>query len=198
MNAWLPSPRRLRTFVADASGIAAVEMAFIAPIALILLSLGVASGQSLTTYHKVVLAAHSVTDLVSRTVWLPDPNTANAELLTQSDLDADLALSQMILYPASTTNLKVVMSELKITGNSTTATVVWSEGFNGGVKLAVGTNVILDANLVAAGAPYILYGQVTYNFQPFGGILSLPSISLSSTETLTIRNASQITVNWGS
>ena len=42
-------------------------MVFIAPVALALLSLGFAGGQSLTVYHKVVLSAHTVTDLVSRT-----------------------------------------------------------------------------------------------------------------------------------
>ncbi len=189
---------KTRSFLADISGVAAVEMAFIAPIALALMSLGFAGGQSLTVYHKVVLSAHTVTDLVSRTVYTPDPNNSNAELLNQSALDTDLALSQMLLYPESTANLQVVVSELKVNAASNNGAVVWSEGYNGGTKLTVGSTVALDPAYVATGATYLLYGQVSYSFQPLGGVLSLPSLSLNSTETLTIRNAQQITVQWGS
>ena len=187
-----------RRFLADAGGVAAVEMAFIAPIALALMSLGFAGGQSLTIYHKVVLSAHTVTDLVSRTVYIPDPNNSGCELLAQSALDTDLALSQMLLYPESTTTLKVVVSELKVNSSTNRGTVVWSEGYNGGTALTVGTNIALDPAYVATGATYLLYGQVTYSFQPLGGVLSLPYLNLTSTETLTIRNAPQITVQWGS
>jgi hypothetical protein len=64
--------------------------------------------------------------------------------------------------------------------------------------LPVGTVITLDPSYSAAGAAYLLYGQVTYTFQPLGGFLSLPTMTLSSTETLTIRNAPQIDIQWGS
>ncbi len=193
-----PLARRARRLIAEDSGIAAVETAFIAPVALILLSIGVASGQSLELYHKTVQTAHTVTDLVSRTTYAPDPNTAAAELLPQSALDTDLALSQMTMYPHDTTNLQIVMSELKVNGTTNQGTVVWSEGYNGGTKLSVGTNITLDPAYVASGATYLLYGQVSYSFQPLGGILTLPQITLNATDMLTIRNAQQITIQWGS
>ena len=192
----LPSPltSRGRSFAADNSGVAAVEMAFIAPVALALLALGVAGGQSMALNHKVVLAAHSVTDLVSRTVYSPDSNLPQSELLLKSDLDTDLALASMVMYPNATAGLSVVMSELKVDANNNTGVVVWSEPSFSGVKLATGTRINLDPAYIATGATYLLYGQVTYTFQPIGGILNLPPITLSSTETLTIRNAQQIDI----
>ena len=187
-----------RRFLGDRLGAAATEFAVIAPLALALMSLAVAGGQSLTLFHKVVISAHGVTDLVSRTPYQPDPNNNNAELLAQSDLDTDLAMSAMILYPNDTTNLTVVLSELQVNQSTNQGTVVWSEGYNGGTALATGAIINLDPSYSNAGATYLLYGQVSYTFQPLGGILALPAITLNSTETLTIRNAQQITVQWGS
>jgi Flp pilus assembly protein TadG len=200
--------RRGRAYAKDSTGIAAVEFAFLAPVALALMSLGVAGGQSLTAYHKVVLTAHTVTDLVSRTVYKQDGGTSNSELLKQSELDTDLMLSQMVMYPQSTDNLIVVMSELKVDGGENKGKVVWSQSCAGGSggtmtcdganKLAVGTNIPLDQSYGLSGATYVLYGQVYYNFQALGGIFTLPAMNLTATEVLTIRNAGQITVQWGS
>ena len=87
------------------------------------------------------------------------------------------------------------MSEVLVNAAKNQGTVVWSEPFpTGGTGLAKGSVINLDPNLVAAGASYVLIGTVNYTFQPLQGILSLPMLSLTSTETLTIRNAQQITV----
>jgi Flp pilus assembly protein TadG len=190
-----PSPNRRRlSFLADERAIAAVEMAFIAPVALIMFGLAVAGGQSLSIYHKVVLAAHTATDLVSRTPYSRDPNIANAEAITLSAFNTDLALSQMVLYPYDPTNLTMVVSELAyVSGSNNKWTVQWSQPYNGGVALTAGTTLTLDPSYAQSGATYLLYGQATYTFQPIGGVLSLPAITLNATETLTIRNAPQLT-----
>ena len=186
--------RRKPSFFADESAIAAVEMAFIAPVALIMFSLAIAGGESLTVYHKVVLAAHTATDLVSRTPYSRDPNVSGAETISLSQFNADVALSQMVLYPYDATNLAVTVSELKyVSGTNTQWTVTWSQPYNGGVALATGTTLTLDPSFAQSGATYLLYGQVAYPFQPLGGVLSLPAMTLSGTEILTIRNAPQIT-----
>ena len=189
------SPRKLQSFLDDANGIAAVEMAILAPVALILLSLAVAAGQCLTTYHKVVLAAHTTTDLVARTTWNPDTNVANAELLPLSGLNTDIAVSKLVMYPEDTTNLQVVISEFQINAGNNTGILVWSRASSNATALPTNTVMNLDPNIVATGATYIVYGQVSYNFQPFGGVLALPPITLASNETLTIRNATQITID---
>jgi Flp pilus assembly protein TadG len=179
----------------DESGIAAVEMAFIAPVALGFLSLVVASGQALTIYHRTVLTAHSVTDIVSRTPYQADPNISSAETLSSTGLDADLALGQLVFYPTDATNLKVVMTELVVNPSTNQGTVKWSEGYNGGVALSCGTVINLDPSYSASGASYLLYGQVNYAYQPLGVLMNLAAMTLTATEILTIRNAPQITVS---
>jgi Flp pilus assembly protein TadG len=179
--------------LADESGVAAVEMAFVGPVALAFLSLAFAGGQGLSIYHKTVLTADIVTDIVARTPYSPDNTVANAEQLASTSLDADLALGQLVLYPNDSTNLTFVMTELKVT-SPTTATVVWSEGYNGGVALSCGVTLTLDPKYTQAGETYLLYGKASYSYQPLGVSFNLPTMSLSASDMLTIRNATQITV----
>ena len=184
----------MRRFCADCGGVAAVEMAMLAPVALGFLSLMVAGGQILNVYHKTVLAAHIVTDMVSRTPYALDSSVANAEQLAASGLDGDLALSQLVFYPQDPTNLQVVMTEVLVNASNNTGTVVWSEGYNGASPVACNVVFNLDPSYANAGATYLLFGTVTYNFQPLGGVFQIAPITLTATETLTIRNAQQITV----
>ena len=192
-----PLMTRASRFLRDEGGVAAVEMAFLAPVALALLSLGVAGGQTLSADHKTVLAAHSITDLVSRTPFVADPAVARAGVLNQSDLDADLALSSMILYPNSSSGIQYVMSELQVDTTTNTGIVVWSEPYNNATALAKNTRVALAPAYVASGAKFLLYGQITYTFQPLGGVFSLPTMTLSGTEILTLRYAEQLDLKLG-
>jgi Flp pilus assembly protein TadG len=52
--------RRSRAFLADAKGLAAIELALILPIALMLMSLVVFGGQAYSVQRKVTLAATTV------------------------------------------------------------------------------------------------------------------------------------------
>lgn len=191
--------RRRPSFLADERAVAAVEMALIAPVALVLLFLAVAAGQTLMIYHKVVLAAHTVTDLVSRTPYVADPNNQGGELVPQSTVENDLALGQMVLYPWNPSSMTAVVSELSVNASTNVGTVVWSQPYpTSATALTQGTTVTLNPSYTASGATHMIYGQVSYTFQPLGGVLSLPSITLTSSEILTIRNAALITEEVGS
>ncbi|HXT06365.1 MAG TPA: hypothetical protein VN715_05445 [Roseiarcus sp.] len=183
---------RWRQWRRDDVGVAAVELALVAPVALVLLSVGVAGGQALQIYHKVVVTAHTITDLVSRSPYSPDSNTPTAEDVSTTQIQTDMAMSQMTMYPHSATALTAVMSQLQVNATTNQGTVVWSIPYNGANPLPIGTKIALDPAYVAAGATYLLYGQVSYSYQPFNGMLTLPSMTLSATEMLTIRNAPQI------
>ena len=187
--------RRLNLWPGDDVGAAAVELALIAPVALILLSVGVAAGQALEVYHKVVVTAHTVTDLISRTPYAPDSNVPNAELVAASQIQTDMAMSQMTMYPFSAASIQIVVSELQVNATTNQGTVVWSQPYNGATPLGIGTTITLDPAYIASGATYLLFGQVTYTYQPFNGVLTLASMTFNATEMLTIRNASQITLN---
>jgi Flp pilus assembly protein TadG len=188
------SLRRAKRRLANDSGIAAVEFAFLAPVAMAFLSLAYAGSQGASVYHKTVTTAHIVTDMVSRTTYTPDANVANAEQLLASNLDGDLALGQLVMYPNDSTNLKIVMTELKLDTVHQTAAVVWSEGYNGGVALSCNATITLDPSYYQSGATFMLYGQASYTYQPFGVSFNLSPITFNSTELLTIREATQITV----
>ena len=66
-------PRLLRrscAFLADAKGLAAIELALILPIALMLMSLVVFGGQAYSVQRKVTLAA------TTSPIFLPKPTTS--------------------------------------------------------------------------------------------------------------------------
>jgi Flp pilus assembly protein TadG len=186
---------RTRAFVTANGGVAAVEMALIAPVALAMLSLVVASGQSLNAWRRTNSVSHTVTDLVSRTPnTIEDPNISGAEDIAQSDLKNDLQLSQLVMYPSDPTTLQITLTEIQVNTTNNTGKVVWSQAYNGATPTPCNTVFTLNADITQAQAPYMLVGVATYTFQPLGVSLNLPPITLSSTEFLTVRYASQIVV----
>ena len=62
------------------------------------------------------------------------------------------------------------------------------------MTLSCGTVLTIDPSYAQSGATYLLYGQVSYDYQPLGVTFTLLPMTLASTEFLTIRNAQQITV----
>jgi len=181
----------------DERGAAAAELALIAPIGFLILGLLTLGGQGFELQGKVALAAHTVTDLVAKSPYVPNLVVSGATELNQSALDTDLALSSEILYPNSATTLSAVVSELLVNSTSSEGVVVWSEAYNGGTPLAVGTLVPLGSSITGAGGSYLVYGQVWYTYKPVTITHSLGSITLSGSEMLIPRNATQITINWG-
>jgi Flp pilus assembly protein TadG len=186
------------SFVVDVAGVAAIEFAFLAPIVITMLAIVVLGGEGFTIQRKVALAARTVTDLVSQSPYVKNASVSGATELNQSDLDTDEALSAEILYPYDPTNLQVVVSELSVNTGNNTGTVVWSEAYNGGTALAVGTVITLNSAFSQAGATYLVYGQVSYTFTPLGLNMAVNAITLNASELLTPRNAAQVTINWGS
>lgn len=189
--------RKLRRLLVDEAGSAIVEMALLMPVALLMLSLAMVGGQAFTAQTKVVLAAHTVTDLVSQTPYMISSTVSGATQLNKSDLDTDLALGSEVLYPFGSANMQVVVTEISVDATTQIGTVVWSEGYNGGTPIQVGTKLTLDPSVTNAGAAYLIYGQVAYTFQPFGVYVPTATLNLTASEMLTPRNAAQIAINWG-
>lgn len=169
----------------------------IAPIGILMLGLLVLGGQGFELEGKVALAAHTITDLVAKTPYVPNPTVSGGEELNQSDLDTDLALSSEIVYPNPDTHLSAVVSELLINTTTATGTVVWSEAYNGATALAVGTQIPLSTAVLGAGGTYLIYGQAWYVYSPLNIAQTIGAITLTGSEMLVPRNAAQITINWG-
>src|ERR1700729_3131625 len=103
---------RSRDFVADAKGLAAIELALILPIALMLMSLVVFGGQAYWVQRKVTLAATTVANIFAQA------NNTNTSTITAAELNQIVAYPSLILYPYSGKGLGVVVSPLLVTVNS--------------------------------------------------------------------------------
>ena len=73
--------RRMRAFLADAKGLAAVELALILPLALMLMSLVVFGGQAFGVQRRVTLAATTVANIFAQA------NNVNTSTITAPELN---------------------------------------------------------------------------------------------------------------
>lgn len=101
--------RRARAFLADAKGLAAVELAMILPLALMLMSLVVFGGQAYGVQRRVTLAATTVADIFAQA------NNTNVSTITAAELNQILAYPNLILYPYAGSSAAVVVSQLLVT-----------------------------------------------------------------------------------
>jgi len=205
------SHRRARAFLADARGLAAVELSLILPIALMLMSLVVFGGQAYTVQRKVTLAATTVANIFAQA------NNTNASTITAAQLNQILAYPNLILYPYDGSGAAVVASQLLVTtsNGTTTGTVCGSWPNANGTARVIGSQVSLDSSIASAfsssdpnnnpltcgaiaknTAPshYVVLGEVSYPFQATGIWFSVGSISLHDSILMIPRVASPITV----
>lgn len=200
-------PRSLRcwfAFLADAKGLAAVELALILPMALMLMSLVVYGGQAYSVQRKVTLAATTVSNIFAQA------NNVNTSTITAAELNQILAYPNLILYPYDGSAASVVVSQVQVmvNGNGTaTGTVCGSWANANGTARATGTQMSVDPSISAAfsspGANsncdttnlnYVVLGEVSYPFQPTGIYFSVGAITLHDSIIMIPRVASPIHV----
>lgn len=203
--------RRARAFLAEAKGLAAVEMALILPVALMLMSLVVYGGQAYGVQRRVTLAATTVANIFAQA------NNNNASTITAAELNQILAYPNLILFPYNASAVQVVVSQLLVTvnGNGTaTGTVCGSWANANGTARTAGTQLSIDPSIASAfsgsGANdnpacgsipantvptnYVVLGEVQYPFQPTGIWFSVGSMTLHDSIIMIPRVASPITV----
>jgi Flp pilus assembly protein TadG len=198
---------RARAFLADAEGLAGVELAMILPLACMLMSLVVFGGQAYWVQRKVTLAATTVANIFAQA------NNTNASTITAAELNQILAYPSLILYPYNGSTAAVVVSQLQVTvnGNGTATGTVGTCPITGnssapcswananGTPLPVGTQFSIDPAIASAFAPgssnnYVILGEVQYPFQPTGIYFSVGSMTLHDSIYMIPRVASPITV----
>ena len=136
----------------DRVGMAAVEFALLLPILLAMFVVGLALSDGIACNRKVTTTAKSVADL-----------TARYASVTTSDVTTILAASTQILAPYDATRATVRVSEVLVTG-STSSTVVWSRARNG-TPLAANLAVTIPSGMAATGS-YLILGEVSYAYVP--------------------------------
>lgn len=150
-----PSDRR--AFSSDARGSAALEFAFILPVALSLLTGVVEYGDAIAIDRKVTLTARTVTDLVTQ-----------YNNISQAELSVLMSASSAIVAPYSSSNIGVTVSEVT-TDASGNPTITWTQALNGNSTVRhIGDTVTLPTTIKTPNMNYI-WGEVNYTYTPMIG-----------------------------
>lgn len=158
--------RALNIFKMDRSGVAAVEFALIAPVAMIMMMGTVELGRAVVTARRFNLVTAVISDLVAR------ENT-----MSTADLDAIATAAQTIWSPYDQTTLKfqvmqirkATLAALKIAPN--TIYVDWAYSyFSASVpsQCSVYTETSIPSNMLATGAAIIIVNG-SYTYKPLFG-----------------------------
>jgi Flp pilus assembly protein TadG len=201
----IPHPLgRLRAFLGDTKGLAAIELALILPIALMLMSLVVFGGQAYSVQRKVTLAATTVANIFAQA------NNVNTSTITAAELNQILAYPNLILYPYDGSTASVVVSQVQLMANgngTTTGTVCGSWANANGTPRPTGQQISVDPSISAAfsnpgsnnncdttNLDYVVLGEVSYPFQATGIYFPVGTITLHDSIMMIPRVASPITV----
>ena len=195
-----------RAFLADARGLAAIELALILPFAAMLMSLVVFGGQAYWVQRKVTLGATTVANIFAQA------NNTNTSTITAAELAQILAYPNLILYPYDATGIEVEASQLLVTVNTNgtaTGTVCGSWANANGTPRPTGQQLSVDPSIAAAfagssgnsnpscgasNANYVVLGEVQYPFQPTGIYFAVSTMMLHDSIIMIPRVASPITV----
>jgi Flp pilus assembly protein TadG len=196
--------RRSRAFLADARGLAALELALILPMAMMLMSLVVFGGQAYSVQRKVTLSATTVANIFAQA------NNVNTSTITVAELNQILAYPNLILFPYNGSTASVVVSQVQVmvNGNGTaTGTICGSWANANGTAHAKGQQISVDPSISAAftspgsnnncdttNLNYVVLGEVSYPLQATGIYFSVGVITLHDSIIMIPRVASPITV----
>jgi Flp pilus assembly protein TadG len=173
--------RLLRGFTRDRRAVSAVEFAIILPFMVVLYIGSVEVGNGFSVQFKVAETARTVTDLASQYTSL-----------NSTTMSGILGASSTVIAPFSSTNLVVTVSELKVAANTTRGTVQWSCSLHG-TKRTQGSNVTIPSNLQSPATDiYLVFGEVTYPFDPQLGIVLTGTINMYQTSYFYPRQVNSI------
>jgi Flp pilus assembly protein TadG len=165
--------RRIRALLgglrADGRGVAVVEFAIITPF-LILLYMGTIEISDLIAVDRRVTVVSGTTgDLVAR----------SEDTISSSTLTDYFRAAEGIILPYSKTGLEQVVSLLSVNASGTTATVVWSQSYNGGTAHAPSSTYPLPAEMrTIAKASWVVVSEADYSYRPVLGMVVKTAISL--------------------
>jgi Flp pilus assembly protein TadG len=167
-----------RNFIADRRALAAVEFAFIVPLALVLFFGAVEFSTGLAVSRKVTLTASTLSDVTSE-----QPASGNIAPIADTDLQNIFTASISILNPYSPTPLNAQLTEVYVSSTKA-ATVQWSKAAtvaSGATQATlatssrnVGDTVTLPTALQIP-QTYILMSEVSYLYTPTIGYVMAPT-----------------------
>lgn len=148
--------RRVGTqWLADNSGLAAVEFAMILPLMLVLFFGTVEVTTGVAVNRKVTIVTRTLSDLTSQAAAVTDAQLANF-----------FTASAAIMTPYSATPVQATISQVKVDGKTLNATIVWSKGAK---PHGVGDTVSVPDGLkpiAPATDVYLIWSEVSYLYKP--------------------------------
>lgn len=168
--------RLLRRFLTAQGGVAAVEFALVVPFMLVVY-LGTSEASALITMdRKVQSVAGAVGDLVAR---------ENGTISSATLRDYFQAASG-IMTPYTTTDIKQIVTSVKVETNGDTI-VAWSREYLNGV-MSVGTTYVENAPYgrasdmasmtdIAKGS-YVIVSEASYSYKPLFGLVFDKAVNL--------------------
>ena len=156
-----------RRFAKTEQAAAAVEFALILPVMLVLYLGSMEASSLYTVDRRVTTISSTMCDLVSQ---------ADDEI-SQGGIDDYFEAAEGILIPYSRTNLKQVVSMVRVRNNGTTE-VIWSRT-SGGTARTPGNSYPLPAdaqmNVIARDTGYLVVSETSYDYTPvFGAVIPGP------------------------
>ena len=212
---------KIRRWLRDEKGVAAVEAALITPVAVLLLGLIAIWGQAYAIQRQVTLTARTITDLVSQQGTQSNgactdpidspPNPSTEASVNQSTVDNLLNNAANVLYPyvkpnsgtnpvtgTNMSNMTMVVSEISVDSGGSTATVQWSEPMpSHGTALATTAHAVALPNSVAGANTDLIMGTVTYAYTPPVIGEAVGTITLQDTIYLALREWNCMSLNVG-
>jgi Flp pilus assembly protein TadG len=158
--------RRVRRFVRDPRGVAAIEFAMLLPMMVALYLGTVEVSQGVSIDRKVTLTTRTVVDLVTQSASINNASMTNI-------LDS----SAKILSPYPTGNLRVTVSAVTIAADGK-ATIAWSDTRNGTAH-PVGQQVTLPSPALAVPNTTLIWSEVAYPYTPQIGYVITGTVNLS-------------------
>ncbi|HEY1943241.1 MAG TPA: hypothetical protein VGH40_14090 [Roseiarcus sp.] len=183
---------RAQALFEDEQATAAVETALILPIALTVLALLVYGAEGFAIDRKVTLTARTVTDLITQAT--PTLYSGGSSVVAAAAIDSNLQVASAVLTPYTAANMTMVVSEVLVAANGATATVQWSEPYNGASARPANQVLTLPPSLgTGQGGSYFILGEVSYTYAPLQLWTPLGTIVLSGSIYLTPRQSTSIT-----
>lgn len=149
---------RLRLFVYDRTGVAAVEFAYLAPLLILMMFGTFEIARGLIVHKRFQRATAMVADLVTREQKFGETSTE-----TKTALDGVMRSIEYVMWPYSSEPLKVGITQvLAAFDDPTETTVEWRYSYNEKGVLACGTPKSLDVTLVGGNRAVVVESEYKY------------------------------------
>lgn len=164
-----------RKFARNASGLAAVEFALVAPFMLLLFFGLVELCNALNAHQKVTTVASTAADLVGQ-----------AKQLTAADMADVFAASGAIMTPFSSNDMSIVITSIGGSGQRNVGTVLWSVTNGHGTPHNVGDTItvgnpdelgpddtgLLPKSCTSGSECSLILAEVSYSYtSPYGQVI---------------------------